>query len=142
MSETDDSGRVDEKVVVIRDGQATTEGLVLAAAIYMGAVKDIFALRSDGPPYNERKVTKDVAALRAFDHLDSATKALRSAISHFAPDAEPVAQFVETYWTQHRNGEVSFTRRPWAEFPEWVLESNTYDVFRSSPPIDAPDSKR
>lgn len=86
LSQTAERG--DEKVVVIRDGQATTEGLVLAAAIYMGAVKDIFALRSDGPPYNERKVTKDADALRAFDHLDAATKALRSAISHFAPTAE------------------------------------------------------
>jgi len=86
------AAQVDDKVVVIRDGKSTTQGLVLAAAIYMGAVKDVFALRPDGPPYNERKVTKDAAALRAFDHLDAATKALRSAISHFAPTAEPVAQ--------------------------------------------------
>ena len=87
------AAQVDDKVVVIRDGKTTTEGLVLAAAIYMGAVKDIFALRPDGQPYNERRVTKDTGALRAFDHLDAATKALRSAISHFnAPTAEPVAQ--------------------------------------------------
>lgn len=86
------AAQVDDKVVVIRDGKSTTQGLVLAAAIYMRAVKDVFALWPDGPPYNERKVTKDAAALRAFDHLDAATKALRSAISHFAPTAEPVAQ--------------------------------------------------
>ena len=86
------AAQVDDKVVVMRDGQATTEGLVLAAAIYMGAVKDIFALRSDGPPYNERKVTKDTGALRAFNHLDAATKALRQAIAHFAPTVNPPAQ--------------------------------------------------
>src|SRR6185312_5793286 len=62
------AAQVDDKVVVIRDGKTTTEGLVLAAAIYMGAVKDIFALRPDGQPYNERRVTKDTGALRAFDH--------------------------------------------------------------------------
>ena len=87
------AAQVDDKVVVMRDGKATTSGLVLAAAIYMGAVKDIFKSRPDGPPYNERSVLKDTGALRAFDHLDAATKALRAAISHFeAPAAEPGAQ--------------------------------------------------
>jgi len=80
----------DDKVVVIRDGQATAEGLVLAASLYMGAVKDIFKLRDDGPPFNERSVLKDTGALRAFDHLDACSKALRQAITHFAPTDEPI----------------------------------------------------
>lgn len=77
------------EVVVIDKGRVTTEGLVLAAAIYVGAVKDIFALRPDGPPYNEREVTKDADAMRAFEHLNAATVAIKQAIAlHAAMSAE------------------------------------------------------
>ena len=45
---------------------------------YYDAVRNIFALRHDGKPYNERDLTKDTEALLAFQALNDASVRLRA----------------------------------------------------------------
>ena len=61
------------------------DGLILAASLYLGAVNDIFALRGESKPYNERNAIVDPDANRAFRHLDATGKALKQAIKSAAP---------------------------------------------------------
>lgn len=53
---------------------------------YQAAVKDLFALRKDGPALHERDVRKDQKALDAFNRLDSATKRLNVILDQPNPE--------------------------------------------------------